>query len=387
MTRRSTITEFIEKSNLIHNDEYDYSLVEYVDSKTKVKIICLEHGEFLKTPDKHLRGEKCIKCADNNRKKTNLERYGSECSLANKEIQEKIKKTNIERYGFENPLFNKDIQEKIKKTNIERYGFENPLFNKNIYNKAKKTMLKRYGVEHTAKSAELFEKIKNTNIKRFGHESPFGNKEIQEIKKLTNIKRFGHESPFGNKEIQEKIKLNSLNNFGTNNHSQKHMVAILPLITNKEWLFEQYITLCKTATIISKELGIADSTVGIYLHKAEIEIRYTVGYSVKCIKWLESIMEQEGIFIQHAGNIGEFKIPGTRYKADGYCQENNTIYEFHGDCFHGNPDLFEDDDRPNFYKPEITAKELYNKTIERENKIINLGYNLVTTWENDYDTF
>ena len=32
--------KFIEKAKLIHGDKYDYSLVEYTESKNKVKIIC-----------------------------------------------------------------------------------------------------------------------------------------------------------------------------------------------------------------------------------------------------------------------------------------------------------------------------------------------------------
>ena len=36
-------------------------------------------------------------------------------------------------------------------------------------------------------------------------------------------------------------------------------------------------------------------------------------------------------------NIGEYYIPNSKYKADGYCKENNTIYEFLGDFWHGNP--------------------------------------------------
>lgn len=39
-------TNFIKKSNKIHNNRYDYSLVDYIKSSIKVKIICLTHGIF-----------------------------------------------------------------------------------------------------------------------------------------------------------------------------------------------------------------------------------------------------------------------------------------------------------------------------------------------------
>ena len=58
---------FIEKANKRHNNKYDYSQVEYVDSVTKVCIICPEHGEFWQTPQGHVRGNSCPKCANKKR--------------------------------------------------------------------------------------------------------------------------------------------------------------------------------------------------------------------------------------------------------------------------------------------------------------------------------
>jgi hypothetical protein len=57
---------FIEKAKKIHGDKYDYSLVNYINTKTKVKIICNEHGEFEQTPEKHInRKQGCPKCVKN----------------------------------------------------------------------------------------------------------------------------------------------------------------------------------------------------------------------------------------------------------------------------------------------------------------------------------
>ena len=62
MSRRLTTEEFIGKAQEIHNDEYDYSKVNYINAKTKVCIICPEHGEFWQTPSSHLQGKGCPKC-------------------------------------------------------------------------------------------------------------------------------------------------------------------------------------------------------------------------------------------------------------------------------------------------------------------------------------
>jgi hypothetical protein len=58
-----TNLEFIEKSEKIHGKRYDYSLVEYVNNHTKVKILCKEHGLFEVVPMFHLTGGNCSLCA------------------------------------------------------------------------------------------------------------------------------------------------------------------------------------------------------------------------------------------------------------------------------------------------------------------------------------
>ena len=59
--------KFIEKSINRHGNKYDYSKVEYTNSTTKVCIICPKHGEFLQTPQAHVRGNSCPKCANKKR--------------------------------------------------------------------------------------------------------------------------------------------------------------------------------------------------------------------------------------------------------------------------------------------------------------------------------
>jgi very-short-patch-repair endonuclease len=56
------IKDFISKSNQIHNNFYDYSRSNYVDSYTILKIICPEHGEFKQLPNNHMSGQGCPKC-------------------------------------------------------------------------------------------------------------------------------------------------------------------------------------------------------------------------------------------------------------------------------------------------------------------------------------
>jgi hypothetical protein len=54
---------FVDCAGNQHGDTYDYHLVDYIDSATKVKIICKTHGEFLQTTGNHLSGQGCPSCA------------------------------------------------------------------------------------------------------------------------------------------------------------------------------------------------------------------------------------------------------------------------------------------------------------------------------------
>ena len=56
---------FVEKMKNLYGNKYDYSNIEYVNSKTKITLVCSEHGEFKRTPYKLLKGYDCQKCIKN----------------------------------------------------------------------------------------------------------------------------------------------------------------------------------------------------------------------------------------------------------------------------------------------------------------------------------
>ena len=61
-TKKSNTTDFIEKAKKIYRDKYDYSLVDYTLCTNKIKIICKKHGEFEISPTNHLSGKGCPIC-------------------------------------------------------------------------------------------------------------------------------------------------------------------------------------------------------------------------------------------------------------------------------------------------------------------------------------
>jgi len=54
--------KFIFDCNEKHNHFYDYSMVNYKNALTNVKIICPIHGEFWQQPNNHKNGSGCFEC-------------------------------------------------------------------------------------------------------------------------------------------------------------------------------------------------------------------------------------------------------------------------------------------------------------------------------------
>lgn len=60
--KKLTTNEFIAKAKAIHGDRFDYSKVVYLNSTTKVEIVCHQHGSFYQTPNVHLDKHGCPLC-------------------------------------------------------------------------------------------------------------------------------------------------------------------------------------------------------------------------------------------------------------------------------------------------------------------------------------
>ena len=71
-SNKLTQEEFISKAKLKHGNKYNYSLVNYLGSKIKIKIICPEHGEFEQQPCEHIIGHGCRNCSNDKIRKSKI---------------------------------------------------------------------------------------------------------------------------------------------------------------------------------------------------------------------------------------------------------------------------------------------------------------------------
>lgn len=107
---KKTTSDFIVKANLKHNNRYDYSDVDYKNDSNHVNIICKNHGIFKQTPNAHLRGQGCPICSNN-------------IKLTTQEFIDRANKTHNHFYDYSKSIYNA-MHNKVKIICPIHYEFE-----------------------------------------------------------------------------------------------------------------------------------------------------------------------------------------------------------------------------------------------------------------------
>jgi hypothetical protein len=76
------------------------------------------------------------------------------------------------------------------------------------------------------------------------------------------------------------------------------------------------------------------------------------------------------------------QLPTGRIKVDAFDPMTNTVFEFWGDFWHGNPQIY--DSKKVNYRCKKSYGTLYEDTMARRQLIIDAGYNLIDIWESDF---
>lgn len=107
-------------------------------------------------------------------------------------------------------------------------------------------------------------------------------------------------------------------------------------------------------------------------------------WSQMAVSWIEKESRRRNMKgVMHALNGGEYRIQNTRLRVDGFHARSNTVFEFHGSMWHGDPEIYSN----RAYKhphSRKTARQLYEETCDREAFLVSLGYRVIVIWERDY---
>lgn len=367
---------FIEKAQQIHNYTYDYTEVSYENARTPVVIICKLHGKFLQTPSCHLMKRGCKPCGIERHKLMIRKKYGG------KFIEKAIKKHG-DKYDYSKVIYNnskinviiicKKHGEFLQTPNNHLSGSDCRLCGiirgKNIRTSTTEEFIKKSKIVHNdkylyTKTNYILNREKVIIIcRKHGEFLQIPNDHLagKECKLCSIIKGAKSRTSSTEKFIKKSIKV----------HGDRY-------IYNKT----NYVNSKNRVIIICKKHGEFLQKPSHHLMGCNCPKCAQFSYSKTAINWLQYLSYINNIHIQHYENDGEHIIKNSKYSADGYCEETNTIYEFHGCFWHGCPKCYKPDDINKVTKSYF--KELYDKTIEREKFIQTQGYNLITIWEHEW---
>jgi|ERR1035437_92019 hypothetical protein len=103
-----------------------------------------------------------------------------------------------------------------------------------------------------------------------------------------------------------------------------------------------------------------------------------------CPICFHNISKEETKFLDYL-NIKDRNLYIQPYRVDGFYKETNTIYEFLGDYWHGNPSIFEHNNTNKICNK--TFGELYVNTFNKLNNLKKMGYTVKYIWEYDWKKF
>jgi len=356
-----TNEEFIKKATDMHGNLYDYSLVDYKNYKTKVKIICKEHGEFEQLPGNHLKGVKCFGC-NGSSKKTNEQFIGE------------AKEMHGDKYDYslvEYESANKYIKIKCKIHDIfEQYPSSH---------------LNGSGCPKCIGRDKTTEEFIQEALKVHGDKYDYSLVEYKKGKEYVKIicKIHGQYEQTPDSHIRGKSGCPKC--IGRNKTTEEFIELAKNMHGDKyDYSLTEYKKGINKVKIICKSHGQFE----------QIPHKHIIGhgcpkcinrYSKISIEWLKYIEKRDEIKIVHAENEGEYSIRNennTGYiSADGYCKETNTWYEFFGCVYHCNPKKFKENDI-NFLGKK--AKNIWEYDKKRKDFIISNGYNYVSIWEDEW---
>lgn len=101
MTKRVTLTEFIERARAKHGDKYDYTLVRYRTIGERIKIICPKHGVFEQVAQTHLRSG-CYQCRN--------ERIGQSKQKSTDDFLQRAKAVHGDKYDYRQTVYKKALE-------------------------------------------------------------------------------------------------------------------------------------------------------------------------------------------------------------------------------------------------------------------------------------
>lgn len=377
-----TTPGFIERARKIHGEKYDYSKCEYIDAKTKMPIICPEHGEFLQSYAKHvLRKHACPKCG--------IHKCANAISMPFDEFVKRAREKHGDKFQYIENTY-KGMRSKLSLIcqihgNVEMSGVCHCI-SKTGCPKCRHVSA---GINKTRSIDEFIRLGKEKHNNKYDY-SKVINYENGTSKICIICPIHGDFFQTVNNHLSSGCR-----KCADDLHASKSRKSISKFIEQAQSIWGdtydyssvEYKSLNHKIKIICKTHGIFEKYAGEHISSKPQGCQKCKPkkHSKIAIEWLNYMKVRDNVDIQHNENInnnGEHRIINSLYHADGYCKETNTIYEFHGSYWHGDPKKYSSDKLNTHMK--VSFGELYERTLKKMDHCRKQGYTVVECWESDW---
>ena len=371
MNSKYNTKSFIEISNKIHNNKYDYSKTIYTTYTNKVIITCLVHGDFTAIAVSHMTGADCYECG-------RIKCLKNKMANISVKFFERAKELYGNKYSYSKFVSMNDKMEiicpkhgKILMTPIShiRNGSSGcKLCGVDVRSK-KKAITKEEFLIRSNKKHNNFYNYDKIDYKNLGSKicitcsvhGDFLQRAFTHIKgkgcRLCGILRRAKLKTLDLKEFIQRSK---------EIHGDKYDYSTVIYVHGR------------------KKVDIKCSYHGIFKQTPEGHLsgrgcKKCIHTTSECeIKWLNSIGlpndDKHRSVIVYVGK--------KKFILDGYDPANKICYEYNGDWWHGNPAKYDPKDYNNI--AHATFGELYKKTLEKKALLESAGYKVISIWESDY---
>ena len=370
---------YIERVKGVHGDTYDYSQTLFTKSKDNVKIICKIHGIFEQNAYKHILGRGCQICGYQNQKRPQLISFNE------------FKERAIQKHGNKFEYFEESYSARKNKLKIKcpihgiiEMSGQSHLISKTGCQKCGFVNIKEFKTRSHDEFIELANKIHNNK-----YDYSLVNYKSNDEKISIICKIHGNFEQFRNCHLMGRGCKKCANDFIADKSRtpiNKYIEKANIVHNNKyDYSLVKYKSCKDKIQIICPIHGIFEKIASEHVYGQGCQKCKPKKHSKVCIEWLNYMKIRDNCDIQHNENKlndGEHRIKNSLFFADGYCKETNTIYEFHGSYWHGDPNIYNSN---NINKH--TGKsfgELYEKTLKKINFCKLQGYNIVECWESKW---
>lgn len=356
MPKKLTTEEFIRRARVVHGDRYDYSLSDYGGYRSKLSIICKEHGEFHQYPDYHLTGCGCPVCGNSSRKNSNEFITNAKLIHGYKYNYSKVEYIN----NKQKVVIGCELHgEFLQSPNTHLSGCGCPICGEDKTASA----IRLSTDEFIVRAKEIHGDLYDYSDVRY-----IGSKVKVEIRCPTHGK-------FLQRPNDHLSGMGCPLCYGTPKKTTKDFIELAKSIHGDLYDYSkvEYVGNKVPVTIICKKHGEFQKWPNAHVYKKQ-----------GCpICGASQVSKCETDFLNHI-QISEKcrQIPIGIFVVDGVDTSTNTVYEFLGDYWHGNPKIYD----PKTVNKTMgkTFGHLHQKTFWRFGQIADDGYVVKYIWETEW---